>query len=813
MRTPISRKLKISLVSSAVLTALSSSFVFAQEQTEEQADEQVFEQIMVTARKKSESIIEVPMSISTISAMEITDRNLVYKEDIYRTVAGAANPRDELILRGLVGSNDSAPGTTSSFTDGIPYDFSDLYDVERVEILRGPQGTLYGSNAIGGTVRIITTRPQLDEFEVNGSFQVNNQKRAPGNELRGYGAINIPLNDTMAMRFTGSVSDDPKPNTNVNTGVQGWDKNEMIRGQFLWQPEDDLAVNLSYIHEKKRSLGDSLGRSDSDTSIGIHSYYSAELSANPDAPFGYDVTLGAAEECSGTRVECLSDGPIINVDPKYAKYEAMDTRESYDMDLIALTIEKQDFLGLGDLNYTGSYREEGTGGMQDWSRTDGQDLFRTWIIDDYTEDRTTHELRLQSNDITSKLDWTVGYFYDKSTDGSGPNRQYQYHGDGDEGKAIATYLWGYYWGYLNQEFTSEDGSETQYIETVAELGNFYWDDPNIDYEHRVYSYFIKEQAIFGEVGYTLDLQDMGELELTGGIRFYDLSDSDSYIIQGIWNGPEPTISQTSGSESGHRIKLSASYRPSKDMSVYALYSEGYRPGGNNLPALPQSCSDNANAEYFDSRYESDEIQNYELGYKGWLLDNKVSVAMAVYQIDWSGVQVPISLSCGFSYTANASTAQTRGLEFESSAKLTDDLSLTFNFGYTNAKMTADVEALDVEKGDEMTMVPKYNAYLALDQGFTLWSRQAYIRADISAYGKYNSYFKGSDLDLIPAYEAMNLSGRIEVNDNTNISVHINNLFDKKIITYKRAADEGYSGAQYVAYGKDRNITIRFDFAF
>ncbi len=172
------------LVCSAVLSALAATplLVSAAQETAEGAvgelnenDQVKVEHVMVTSRKRAESIISVPMSISTVSAMEIADRNLLNKEDIYRTVAGAASPRGELILRGLTGSNDSTPGTTSSFTDGIPYNFSDLFDVERVEILRGPQGTLYGSNAIGGTVRIITKKPQLDEFEAIGALQFNSQ--------------------------------------------------------------------------------------------------------------------------------------------------------------------------------------------------------------------------------------------------------------------------------------------------------------------------------------------------------------------------------------------------------------------------------------------------------------------------------------------------------------------------------------------------------------------------------------------------------------------------------------------------------------
>jgi len=94
--------------------------------------------ITVTSRRKEESIIEVPMSISTVSALEISDRNLISADDFYRTLAGAASPRGELILRGLSGGNTAFPETTSTFVDDVPFDYDNLNDVERVEVLRGP---------------------------------------------------------------------------------------------------------------------------------------------------------------------------------------------------------------------------------------------------------------------------------------------------------------------------------------------------------------------------------------------------------------------------------------------------------------------------------------------------------------------------------------------------------------------------------------------------------------------------------------------------------------------------------------------------
>ena len=133
------------------------------------------------------------MNISTITQTEIKARNIIDKTELYRTIAGAASPRGELFLRGLSGSNSAYPNTTNVWTDGIPFDFDNVYDVERVEVLRGPQGTLYGSNAIGGTVHVITNKPNLNELEISGSVMFKNEAPPTRNRGQSIGVVNVPI--------------------------------------------------------------------------------------------------------------------------------------------------------------------------------------------------------------------------------------------------------------------------------------------------------------------------------------------------------------------------------------------------------------------------------------------------------------------------------------------------------------------------------------------------------------------------------------------------------------------------------------------
>ncbi len=824
MSAAIAKSVRLSLIGSAVISALSASPVFAQEEAsvEESAN---LERMIITSRKKTESVIEVPMNVSSVGALEIADRNLLVKEDLFRSIAGAANPRGELILRGLSGSNTSTGiGTTTTFTDGVPFDFSDLYDVQRVEVLRGPQGTLYGSNAIGGTVRVITNKPNLDEFEVKASLQANKEENVSGIDQRLYAVLNIPMGDEVALRVTGSTTDQPLSITNVNTGVQGNIRTNLLRAQLLWEPTEDLSINLGVVHDGNKQVGTDTA----DVATG-GAYYEALLTANPEATFGYDVEIGIAPECTATRVECMSSGYIAGgSNPRYNAWELMDGTTRGNTDMITLSISHENLFDIASVSYDGSFRnyDSYVGTSANWSRSDGGDMFRTWLINDFQRQRTTHEIRFSSLDKGGPIDWTVGYFYDKDELGDGENGQHQYHGDGDVGKAIASAFWGDYWGYFGGEWEDADGN-LQIINNVAELGMMYWNDPDINYSEHVLESYNIEKSFFGEVSYTLDSGDFGEIEFTAGIRFYDLEDRERSEIMGIWSAPADEDSRPDlepgtfyvnrpdqgGSESGNRKKFSVSWRPDSSMSVYALYAEGYRPGGNNVQSLPNACRSDENAQYFETRYNSDAIDNYELGYKASLFGNKFNMAAAVYQIDWTGVQAEIEMGCGFGFIANAAKARSRGMELETNTALTPDLNLTFNAGYTAAEMLEDVESIGATAGDDMTQVPKYNIYVALDQGFELFNRQSYIRLDMEAYGEYKTHFLATDEDTIPSYERFNLSGRMELNDSVNASLYINNLFDKEIINWRSTTGNSYGNYHYVEYGDGRNITFRLDMTF
>jgi outer membrane receptor protein involved in Fe transport len=768
-----------------------STYVIADDKTPEKAD---VETITVTARFKSESIIEIPMSISSISAMDIQARNYTDAKDIYRTLAGAAMPRGQLILRGLSGGNSVSPNTTTTFVDDIPLEFTNLSDIERVEVLRGPQGTLYGSNAIGGTVRIITKKPVLDQFELFGSAQTGVEKNVEGYDSTLSIGVNIPIVEgKVALRVNGNIDNDKLAIVNMNTGIQSTKSDSFIRSQLLWQLNDDIAVTLGYSNIKHDANGEDVG----DLSTPGF-YYDYSLSENASSTYGYDVTLFTGP-CEPNAIRAICKGgsaPIAftGVPEKYQIWESLNDWNKENTDVFTLNVQSDNFFGFATMTYAGSFREYDSQGLVNWSRLDAVDLFKTWIIEDDFHERTTHELRFQNLDMSSPLSWTVGLFYDKLETKNALGYQNQYHEAGDITSALALYLW-----------------DTD----VTQLGIDTFNNPQQNWQSAILDDTEKEFSVFADVAYTVDLGDMGELELSAGVRRFELEDSYHDVEMGVWGEGETIIG---GQENDNRYKFSASYRPSNDFSVYALYSEGYRPGGNNIP-LPNTpeCLNHPDAVNRKDRYSSDSIDNYELGLKASAFDGAFDFAFAVYHIDWTDIKTRVHIGsrdgkCNRVYIANAGKAESNGFEFESTIQLMDELTMTLNTSYTNSKLTEDNATIGGEKGDEMTMVPDWNGYLAFDQGFDFFGKQAFVRADYTYYGAYKTHFKISPEDEVPSYSYVNLSSRLEVSESVTLSLHLNNLFDKEAIKYQDAASNTLA-PQYIEFLNERNLTVRIDYTF
>ena len=182
------------------------------------------EEVVVTANKKEETVQEIPMNISVITDVDIQERGITNPEDFLRTLAGVTTPGGARFytIRGLnTSSAQRSSGTTSSYVDEIPGTTMNIWDIDRIEVLRGPQGTLYGSNAIGGTIRYITKKPDTSGFDYAYSVEYGKKKYAENTILNYNAMVNVPLNDVLALRATYSKSLDPGIYQNIITEDMG----------------------------------------------------------------------------------------------------------------------------------------------------------------------------------------------------------------------------------------------------------------------------------------------------------------------------------------------------------------------------------------------------------------------------------------------------------------------------------------------------------------------------------------------------------------------------------------------------------------
>lgn len=761
---------------------------------------------VVTARRRKENINEIPMSISNIQGREITERNLINTQDFFRTIAGGASPTGgALILRGLSGSNATDPGTVGYWTDDIPFNFTDLYDIERVEVLRGPQGTLFGSNAVGGTVRVITNKPNFTDVIANGSLQMDSTQNTIGTGQRAYAALNYPFTDDLALRVTASSAYAPYAPINVYTGVQSYKRNNYVRAQLAYRWEELLDLNFSYYNVNTQSMGNlDLDRSKPGRIRNGHIVFNKDSAAT----YGYSVDSMKNVTCNPEleRHECYNQGELIRGPKKYKHFKLVDDNSKTKTELYGLNLKHEN--SYFNAVYSGSFRKNYLESVDNWSELDTVNMLRAWIFNDGSDPnkRYTNELRLQghtSHDFFS-LDWVLGTFHDTTHYAPKPKRQREYIGDREIGKTIFNYWY---------DLEAED------IDTISK--RLYGNNDTI-YGYSVEGGKDKENTYYGDASFVLNTDSIGNFEISPGIRFYRLENTWKDATTGVFNNDYNVtdVSELAGVESGNRKKLAFSWRPDKNQSIYTLYSEGYRPGYNNGPvagACYQNSDDTIFLKGFTKRVKSDKIKNYELGWKGSLLDRKINFGFSGYQIDWTDVQILVTMPvCGFSFGSNAANAISRGAELESQTAITSKLMFTLNAGYIRAKLKSDVTSLGAKAGDEMTMVPRYNIYSALDQEFRAFDKTAYVRFEVNAYGKYKSHFLVTDADRTKAYEVYNLSSRLHINDNTQLGFYVNNLFNREVETYKRGRLRNPSQADFkrtVNYSPERTYLLRLNYTF
>ena len=777
--------------------------------------------IIVTATKRASRVQDVPFSINAQTQADIERAHAQTIEDISRNVAGLTvqnlGPgQSQVSVRGVSAGQivRDQPGVKEQV--GIYLDESvvslslftpdfDLFDLNRVETLRGPQGTLFGSGSVGGTIRYITNQPRLDKLEGQVEGGVNVLK---GGDV-GYDAkfaLNMPMSDTSALRLVGyhthfggfidSVG--PYRKKNVNDGNRTG-----FRASMLWQPFTQLKITPRLVYQEANAGG-----------FNREEFYNL---------FDNQFTTGGGTDL-GKRTQYLK------LREKFRDHTALaDLTISYDFGGVEATSVTsrtwRNILVSRDASaLTGSVgvlpflirRDSTTGAIiPGFFPTLDSDIVNlpSNLRDTTKLDQFTQELRFASTG-SGPFQWVIGGFY--------ADAHRTYH------QRLPTP------GY--DAFI--DAATAPGVSASQDNGFGLVDNPY----HADLPYVDTQKALFGEASYKF-----GQFKLTGGGRWYDFHEKRRFHSGGIFSGLDDRTDKTSSN--GFSPRGIASWQPNRSLSVNVQVAKGFRLGGVNDPLNVPLCnpSDLTLFGGFQT-YKDETLWNYEAGFK--YSRHGITFNGAAFYNDIKNLQVTLDAgSCSSRIVFNVPKAHSKGIEAELSAHPIEGLDLSFAGSLLNSEFDSTLPeplatTTGIRDGNRLPTVPKYQFAATATYGTRLTENSEwYVNGSVQRIG--NRYTQPADqepasrnVDLIfydpvtgtyglstalppgtnigslklPAYTLVNASLGMKWDSGLEISAYVNNIFDKDP---KLSLDRERGGRARLGYniGQPRTIglTVRQSF--
>ncbi len=659
--------------SSAALLSMSfAGTAWAQTAEQNSSKNVALEEILVTATRHEEGISKVPVSVTAFGQEAMDLKGIKDIQDVVRFTPGIAidnTGTNTVAIRGI--SSSGGAGTTGIYIDDTPIQIRSIsfnsedtlpktFDLERVEVLRGPQGTLFGAGSEGGTVRYILAQPSITSASTYARSEVSYTEHGAASYEAGIAKGGPLVDGVLGVRASAWYRRDGGWIDRVDPfSRQPVDSNSnrvstaVLRLAALWQPASNVSVTPSIVYQNSQRHDQStFWQSYSDVEHG--QFNNAYPGRNPVSDrfalpaLKVEVGLGKATLISNTsyynRREVTGyDGTTYNLS-FYQQFGWPAAANAFGVYVPFLDPNVYPLVSDRGINLPAAlqgYRSNST-------VTNLQNTF-------------TQELRVQSQDPSSRWRWTVGAFYSRS-------RQ----------KSVVEQ----YDPNLNQLLQGLFGVN------VADL--FFGFDllPNGDsYYGRVDS-TEWQLAGFGELTYGIT----DKLQMTLGGRV----SKTSFDLKQSADGPPnygPSSSVAGQSETPVTPKLSLSYQATPNHLLYATYAKGFRPGGGNSP-LPSTCGPSLDALGYANgeaplKYDSDTTQSYEIGSKN-NLGNVIRIASSVYYIRWNGIQQNLFLpGCGFQFTDNLGTAVSKGFDLQAESTLGTHFKADLALGYTNARYVKD----------------------------------------------------------------------------------------------------------------------------
>ena len=754
---------------------------------------QEIEEIIVTANKREQTVQDIPMNISVLTSEVMTERGIYNPEDYLRTLAGVSTPGGDTYytMRGLnTGTAQVSSGTSNTYMGEISMGMTNLYDVDRIEVLRGPQGTLYGSNAVGGTIRYITAMPQFDEFEGNVTVEAVDKKLADDTGLNYNFMVNVPFSENFAMRAVYTSGENPGIYQNVATGRKdiGTQEDDEYRLMFRYQ-NGPLDINAMVMKRERYDFGQKeKGNADKPGTADI-----------VDANCSYDTAWYYGDTCS--RVYATAGGDLSGYDPSVAFYSFTDETFDVESTVTSLTAE-YDFetftamLILADYDFEDFY-------VTDWSRIDTDDLYPDPLYYYGDAGRDTQEIRLSST-TDGPFQWTVGYFSTEYE--AAPNSVTEWEVSTADGlDYIKSYM-----GFTSHNGTYDPSVYRSPYGDTSYRGN----QGYLVYGSYNYYNYAEEEAIYASLDYTVD-----KWTFTVGMRDFELSDGFKTSEYGIFyesadntgcDGTEAvgaTCSEENGKESDNRFKYTVAYEVDDDLTLFAVSSVGYRSGGNNA-ALPFFCANDPEAAGFKRRYTSDEAENTEIGVKS--RGDNYTLNATYFWVDWTGIQVTVRPACGWSFTYNGGEAETSGVELDFSYDISDNLVLDLAGSFISAEISNDIASLGASAGDRLPNIAEEQLSMGLSYRFEMFNSPAFARADFNYYGESYATFAEDREDMSPSYTQVNFNLGMEIDENSRVQLSVSNLTDERSEAFRFSAESpSYRARNYLQWIPPRTIALSY----
>ena len=808
---PPMRKKTLALMVSAVLGTAPATY----------AQDNVLEEIIVTASKRKANLQDLPQAITAFTTADIERQGFSVLDDYANNIPSLAFARREpagtsIVFRGVASSGIQF-GTKPSagvYLDEQPITQAGLnpdprlIDIERVEALSGPQGTLFGDASQSGTLRIITNKPDTTEMSgwIEGSAAYVEDSDDQDTDIAGM--INIPLMDNkVAIRLVGFRSDEAGYIDNVlgSNQVDQYRENRVAAGLPLGEPFD----NANQVDDDVNSS----------TTVGGRAALRWFIND--------DWTVDIAGVIQNLDVDGFGDTNLFVGEREQVRFE--DEELSDDWYQVSLSLEGN--LGFADMVLTGSYFN--------------RDMT-------YEADATDYQF-----DFDQKYDPTYvapGYYYAATVyDFTGAPRGYAVQDQEDDRWTVEGRLttpldsdsrWsglvGFFYSKLEREqlFTSSvrNFSDTEYFanqgyDYLSYLANSPYYNPNYATFHNTdtenwffgaYDLDVEQKAVFGEVTWAAT----DKLSFTAGARWYDYEE-DFTLQQGdLLEGNTVDVERdylynnetTNYSEDDWVPKFNVTYQINDDVMTYATYSEGFRSGGTN--ALRSSS-------ILPNTYDSDKLKNYELGLKSEWFDRSLRFNAVAYHMQWDDMQIQVNDPTIFSLgIINFSEAEVDGFEAEITWIPATGWDVSATFAVINAEISEDNDIFtddglliaSVDNGTQLPITPEDKGSIAIQYTFNsqLLGAEPYMRLDWAYVGDSVNSLDGTESIVFttgptdqPSYDIGNLRMGLDA-EKWSGTLYVSNITDE---VAEQFYNNRWGSRQRLSINKPRTIgmTLRWKF--